>query len=169
MMLFSDGGTTKKTSPVVAAPGISYVITPGLLAEIDLTNYFNKLADWDGEEENYIHGWQSGIALEYDVSPELKVSIGYSFSERGARDAARSEMSMHLNGHFISLGSTYAVSPVFDVTFSILRGIYNEVTIISPSLRLSYLNLSPPGTQPGMQKQNQDLWVFAIGLTYKVL
>ncbi|MDY6932665.1 MAG: hypothetical protein SVZ03_00405 [Spirochaetota bacterium] len=157
---YPDGERTKKTLPMVATLGISYMIMPGLRIETDFSNYFNKQVDWDGAEDDYNHGWEAGIGLEYVINSKLKASAGYLYTIKGATEESLSEMSMYLDLHQIGLGAVYSVNQDVDVSIGYMYGIYMEEEVDSLSKNFGL---------EGTLKLDQTVWDIGIGLTYKAM
>lgn len=160
----NDGDTSKKTFPMVFAVGISYQFLPKLKIEPDLTYFFNKAANWDGQvnpatgtKQNYNNGYDIGIAIEYDVLSQLKASVGYSYSVSGITSESRNNTRPGLDYHSIAGGLTYRFSESFSLT---LAGLY----VMSKSETIA-LPVSQGG---GTQKISDSTWNIAFGLRYKL-
>jgi len=157
---FSDRAKNNKNLPMVMTIGVSYLLMPDLKIEVDLSNYFNEQTDWDGREDLCNHGWETGMAFEYTVMTDTKVSIGYLYTKKGNTSRSLSEFSNSQNLHQFALGTTYPVFSNLDMTIGFAYGIYEKEKIDSPS---KMINLY------GVQRFDQTYWDIGIGLTYKIM
>lgn len=129
---FTDGKEAKRDLPPVTGLGVSYKVTPEFRAEVDFTYYHNRVANWGetddpnkaGEKlsiaESFKNGWESGIALEYAVSPQLKASIGYLYSINGYQEGNLSSLAWGLDSHTFAGGATFTAMPNLDITLGAL-------------------------------------------------
>jgi len=88
----TDGALNRRDLPANFNAGISYKLTPALMAEVDFNYYFQEDADWN---ETYLPGnevktkwadmagncYTTGVALLYDVNKKLQVSAGTSWTK----------------------------------------------------------------------------------------
>jgi len=87
-----DGDLNRRDLPANFNAGVSYKLTPALMAEVDFNYYFQKAADWS---DTYLPGeevktkwadmagncYTTGAALLYDVNKKLQVSAGTSWTK----------------------------------------------------------------------------------------
>ena len=88
----TDGALNRRDLPSNLNAGVSYKLTPALMAEVDFNYYFQKAANWS---DTYLPGeeaktkwadmagncYTTGIALLYDVNNKLQVSAGISWTK----------------------------------------------------------------------------------------
>lgn len=88
----TDGAKNRRDLPANLNLGVSYKLTPKLMAEVDYNYYFQEAANWD---DTYLPGqevktkwadmagncYTMGLALLYDVNKELQVSAGTSWTK----------------------------------------------------------------------------------------
>ncbi len=160
--LFPDGAKTHADMPAMLGIGVSYQVTPALVAASSFNYYLNTGVDWDGKEEELENGFEGGLALEYALSPSFLASVGFLTSIGGAKEAYQTDMSYSLNTNSIGLGVAYAVAPNLVVNVGASNTFY-----IEGEKDFSYVFDEDLGiTVPVNEKYNKTALVFAIAINY---
>ncbi|MGW8287648.1 MAG: OmpP1/FadL family transporter [Desulfobulbales bacterium] len=127
-----DGVSKPRDLPAILALGLSYRLTPKLRAEIDLTYYFNKDADWGGFEKGVDNGYDTGITFEYIFTDQITASIGYMHTELGVNPQDMLPENPELNVETIGGGIAYAFNEKFHTNFSIGNSFYGNDSFVDP-------------------------------------
>ena len=169
---FRKGSKTNTPLPMSITSGISFMITEELRTEASFSYYFNKLADWGkGQQGSVIAGkeindyidnsWAAGLAFEYAFMPNLKASLGGTYSASGMNKKVRDDLNYNPDVLALGTGFTYGINEAMDFTFGFMSCFYQDQkgtnfdTSVDPTAN------------------NQELTVpytisFAIGLTYRI-
>jgi len=123
---WSDGMKANENLPAVLSLGAEYAVTPVLSVAITGNMYFMSKADSEGAEKLFGTGWEAGIGATYKVMPELKVGLGYLYTDQGAKSKLYSDSDFFLvnsanpvlDSHAFGLGATYTVIPNLDITLT---------------------------------------------------
>ncbi|MBI3599113.1 MAG: outer membrane protein transport protein [Nitrospinae bacterium] len=148
--LATDGKKKRNDLPAMMGTGVSYMITPELRGEVDFNYYFTTQANADDAKKDFKDSWESGLALEYTLMPQFKISAGFLYTVLGAKDAnfGTSE-SPKLDSYSIAAGALYKAAPNLDINFGMLRTFYKEDTT-STNIKL-----------------NKSVFNIALGAQYK--
>lgn len=169
---FENGAIARKTMPMVATIGVSYMLLPYLKVETDFTYFFNKLADWGRDEygrknsDKFINGWDVGMALEYSISPKFKASTGFTYSISGRTERSTNEGEIGLDCVTAGIGASYSYSEHVDITISGMHVFFRDQAIntdlsqVSDEAYIPYLK--------GRILLSESTWVAAFGVTYKI-
>jgi len=164
---FSDGARSYRTLPMVMAIGVSYSII-GIHLDAGLTYYFNKNAYWNGNEDDYENGFETGLGISYDVLSKknycenLNIGVGYNYGTDGENDDTRSDTHIGLTWHAVGAGATWEIIKDLKLTVAycfsyFVPDTYNETLDFDPFI----------GTyESEATKYIHDI---AIGLQYKIL
>ncbi len=150
--------TFNRDLPALLGVGIAYMITPELRAEADMMYYFNEQADWDADSLND-NGYDLGVALEYDVTPELTISCGYLYSSKGADSTTYNYINPALDyWQAFAAGACYGITPCLDLELGV-SGVFYEEDVGNTNLgELDNLEVT----------LNKTAITIAAGLTYKL-
>jgi len=133
LMGLVNGQERPRDLPAILGLGLSYRLTPKLRAEIDLTYYFNKDADWGGFEKGVDNGYDTGITLEYMFTDKITGSIGYMHTELGVNPQDMLPENPELNADTIGGGIAYAFNEKFHTNFSIGNSFYGDDSFLAPA------------------------------------
>jgi len=170
---FQKGYKTKTPLPMSTTLGASYMITSDLKTDLSFSYYFNRLADWGkGEQGTVIAGkkindyidnsWAVGLAFEYAFLPNLKASLGSTYSRSGLNKKVRSDLNYSPDVVAVATGFTYGFSEYIDFTFGFMSCFFQDEKGTNFAT-----NLGDPTAN------NQELTIpytisFAFGLTYRI-
>ena len=153
--IVTDDAERNRDLPALLGLGVSYQWTPEFRTEANLTVYFNDDADWDddpitaGDETDKDNGYDVGIAFEYLLLEDLKVSVGYMYTNVGIDDDDMLMAAPELDAHTIAAGFAYEIMPDLDLNFGILNVFYQDET-----------------NSAGV-KLEKEVVIMALGLQYK--
>ncbi len=153
--LLVNGATRRRDIPALFGAGFSCQVTPRLRAEADITYYFNKQAHWDDipitaqDETERGNGYDIGIALEYELTPQIKCSAGYLYTETKIDPDNMSIEAPELDAHTVGSGMAWIVDDNWVVNAGLLRAFYRDEI-----------------TSGGIQLE-KSVWILALGFQYK--
>ncbi len=93
--------------PAVLALGAAYRINTAWRMDINYTYYFQENANWGGAENNVDNGWETGIAVEYMLRPNLKLTAGYLYTKTGMDARYALKEAPELDANTIGAGFVY--------------------------------------------------------------
>jgi len=102
-----NGREHARNLPAALGVGYGYKITPKLRVDVNLTTYFQDDADWGGAENFVSDSWEGGIAIEYMPNPDLKLSVGYLYTETGMHSSRALKEAPELDARSIGAGFSY--------------------------------------------------------------
>lgn len=102
---FPDGDTFRADIPAILSLGVQYALTPEFRAMVSYHMFFDKSADWDGDEEFVdSNSYDVGIGLEYDITDGFTLSAGYLRTEVGVSDLYQSDFTHELSSNAFAGG-----------------------------------------------------------------
>jgi len=166
---YHDGNRTYRTLPMVVAVGASYTIM-GIHLDAGLTYYFNKYAYWNGLEDDFENGYETGLGISYDVLSKqnycenLNIGVGYNYGTDGENDDTRSDTHVGLTWHAVACGATWESIPGLKLTLGYTIS-YFVPESFNTTIELSSVNSSSK-YKTDATKYTHDI---VIGLQYKIL
>ncbi len=154
----AKGSKVRRDHPMMTAIGISYMLTPELKLAWDFNYAWNKLANWEGLEDEYDNGFETSAGVEFAVLDNFKVSGGYTYVDAGGNVNEMEFLNPRIPYHSIFFG--FMVEPVKDLQFNV--GATKMFYVEKTSDRASKTGV-PAGT-----KYDKDLWIIGIGVQYRV-
>jgi long-subunit fatty acid transport protein len=116
-----DGGYYHAQLPPILAAGVAYRISGWQIA-LGTHIYFNRAAQWKGQERSYTTGFDLSAGVDYTLTAiPLNIGVGYQYTYIGARPSARSQLNSVLDFHGISCGLTYAFTDRLKGTLSYMH------------------------------------------------
>jgi long-chain fatty acid transport protein len=110
--LFPDGDTFRNDIPAILSLGIEYAIAPQFRIMVSYNLFFDKDADWDGDEEFVdSNSYDIGVGFEFDITDSILISAGYlrithelnsSAFGFGGRIMLTPNISLDVGGLFVS-------------------------------------------------------------------
>ena len=123
--MFPDGAKSNSDIPAQASIGLG--IQKDLMRiEVGADYWFNKAANWDGNEEKVDNNFEAGAAIEYGLSESLVVSCGYVYAQTGASDEYQSDLDFSLSSNSVAMGGKYILSEKKYVSFGLFDTFYQE-------------------------------------------
>jgi long-chain fatty acid transport protein len=135
--IVTDGDNRNRDLPALLGLGVSYVFTPQIRVETNLTYYFNEDADWEdnpvtsADETEKDNGYDMGLALEYTFNPKWRASVGYMYTEVGLKADNMSIETPELDAQTIAAGVAFKPAPRWDFNFGVLKTFYDDATTTS--------------------------------------
>jgi long-chain fatty acid transport protein len=155
----AEGDTYNRDLPSLLGVGASYMITPKLKAEASLDVYFNKSADWEGDEEDVSNGFAAGAAGEYAFfESKLKASFGFLYTKTGADSDSFIHLNPALNSFTIAGGALWRITEDLNVELGVMKPFYtgDDGSSTFPASNIIDVSL------------DKSLWIIALGLQYKI-
>jgi long-chain fatty acid transport protein len=151
----TEGFNRSRDLPALLGLGVSYMLTPKVRVEADLTYYFNEDANWgdnpitSGDETKKDNGYDIGIACEYTFNPKWKASVGYMYTDVGIDPDDMSIETPELDAATVAGGVAFKPTPNWDLNLGILKTFYGDAT-----------------TSTGIFYE-KDVIIISLGLQYK--
>ncbi|MFZ2055650.1 MAG: hypothetical protein WAU81_15785 [Candidatus Aminicenantales bacterium] len=157
--MFPDGYSFRADIPAILSLGVQYGITPDFRAMVSYHMFFDKNADWDGQEKFVdSDSYDIGLGLEYDISDAFLISAGYLRTKVGVNDLYQSDFTHELSantvgfGGRINLGSRLALE---------LGGIYVKYDNAERSVTI------PEYPLPFTESYERWAWAFSAGIEFR--
>ena len=155
--LFPDGATSRNDIPAILSLGAAYAVTPALNASLSYTYYFDKNANWEGNEDNVDKNFfEIAGALEYNISNGLLVSLGYVRSKTGVTPDYQSDISHSLSSKTIAGGAAIKLGGSMVLQLGASYTMYDE----------AQKDFVDANFGPYVETYNRSTLVMAIGLDY---
>jgi len=124
--MFPDGATYSEDIPAQFGAGISFKPIDRLRLEADFNYWFNTACDWDGDEENVVNDFNTGLGIEYSLTDALLLSTGFLYSTTGATDAYNSDLDYSLASSTLGAGLKYTLNNKISFSFGLSNTFYQE-------------------------------------------
>ena len=122
--MFPDGQKTHNDIPAILSFGLGYAILPELRASVSANYFFDKNADWDGDEKFVdSNTYDIAIGFEYDVTKTILLSAGYMHTQFGLSEEFQSDFRHELTADTFGFGGRIRVGENFDLD---LGGLYTS-------------------------------------------
>ena len=155
--LFPDGAASRDDIPAILSLGAAYAVMPALNASVSYTTYFDKNANWDGQEKlvdkNF---YEIAGALEYNITNGLLVSLGYVLSKTGVTPDYQSDISHSLSSNTIAGGAAVKLGGSMILQLGASYTMYDEA-------QKDFLDAN---FGPYVETYNRSTLDMAIGLDY---
>lgn len=116
-----DGEKQRRDLPALFAMGVGYNINEQLYLSLSFTYYFIKQADAgsdDAYSDDYDNGYDTGLGVQYKVTPELELSLGFMYSSVGSNADTVSDLDMSLDARKYGAGAKYLLQENLSFTFA---------------------------------------------------
>lgn len=167
---FADGAKEERPMPAVLGLGVAWQ-GMGLTLSLSLHRYFQRAADaqddYDGIpgsggfgayvrswDDDYDDAWDLGGAVEYEVRPGLRASVGYIRASLGGGAQTLSDFEQALDSDTFGGGVQWRLSERWAVTAALSRTMY--VTAGNKAL-------APP-LDDRPESFSRDIWNIALGV-----
>ncbi|WP_300667028.1 hypothetical protein [Desulfoluna sp.] len=145
----AKGDTSRKDFPAMTALGASWKATEALTLATDISYAWHDDIDWEGVEKGLDNGVEFALAGEYALTPTLKVSTGYSYSNAG-QDKEKYSTAISKNVyHGLSAGFMIEPKPGLKFNVGATKLFYEKDT---DSHGITY---------------EKDLWIIGTSVQYK--
>jgi long-chain fatty acid transport protein len=155
---WADGTKQREDLPGLLGLGVSYMITPRLRVEVNYTLYLENAATW--QEQRYKetgNSWDSGVAVEYAITPQWKASLGYMHTAiMGMPPENKLPEAPELDADTLAAGVAFSPTDRLQLNLGALKVFYKSEDTDITSTR------SPAGTELA-----KDVWAIGIGVQYR--
>ncbi|HHF51241.1 MAG TPA: hypothetical protein ENL46_00960 [Candidatus Aminicenantes bacterium] len=130
--MFPDGETQRYDIPAILAVGIDYDIMPKLKAAVSFDMFFDKNADWEGQEDLVnSNTYDLGFAFEYYLTNRIALSAGYLWTQVDVSDDYQSDMTHELSSSGYFFGGRYGFNEnlSLDIGATFVNYIDSDITI----------------------------------------
>jgi long-subunit fatty acid transport protein len=174
---FKDGVNTAHDIPALYTVGVSYQITPKLLASVGYHHFFDSDAGMAGvanpanpteriEKQNFINGGTNEYlaGIEYQIDRMFLVSAGGQITRYGVTDAYQTDLSFSCNSYSIGLGGAVNVAKNVKINVGYFWTTYSDYEKNWDN----YNNVTPAGQTPlpGKDVFSRTNKVFAAGVDF---
>ena len=176
---FPDEEKTRQDMPAMISLGASYKILPELTLAIGGHYYFDRLADYGKLKERTpfpdlqptfyknseiidANFFEAALGLEYALSDDAFVSMGYLRAQSGVNNKYQSDMSHSLTSNSIGLGTAFKFARRGTLNVGALLTFYDEA-----EKSIDYGN-ELSGEILFNENYNRSALVFAIGLDIRL-
>ncbi len=157
--LFPDGYTFRNDIPAILSLGLEYGITPDFRLMISYHMFFDKNADWNGQEKLVdSNSYDIGVGFEYDITDSVMISAGYLRTQVGVSDEYQSDFSHELSSNAVGFGGRIKLMPKLDLDLGVL---YVKYIDTDRSLTIKDYPL------PFSETYQRWAWAFSLGLGYR--
>jgi len=156
--LFPDGYKFRNDIPAILSMGIEYSVLEQLRAHFSFNLYFDKSADWAGNEELVnSNTYDLAFGAEFDITEAFLISAGYLHTQVDLAKEYQSDFSNELSSDTFGGGGRLTISDRLDLDLGVIYVSYKDDT----------RNITYPliGTFP--EKYSRTTWAFALGLGYR--
>lgn len=150
---YPDGVKSPGDIPALFSIGLSYQLSPKLLASVGYHYIFRRDAGKPNNKQQYVKNtneFQAG--LEYRVDNRLLLSIGGQYSAPKVEDNYQTDLDYILKSYTIGLGAAYDFTDRLRLNIGYQWGNYSDYTKVTDNNRIDIFS--------------KDKSVFAIGLDY---
>ena len=155
--LFPDGAKSRADIPAILTLGAAYAFTPALGASFSYSTYFDKDANWEGDEKfvdsNF---YELAAAVEYGLTDAVLLSLGYNMAKTGVSQDYQSDISHSLSSNSVAGGAAYRLNDSIALQFGVSYTAYEE----------GQKDFVDANFGPYVETYNRSTMVYAIGLDY---
>ncbi len=156
--------TLKVTYPSTLNFGLSYLLFEWIKFETSAQISLRQMRDLGGRENDYNIGYQTGLGIEFIISPEVTLSIGYLYNDFGIKPDKRTEADPLLNSHQIGTGACFHINENLEIN---IGGFY-QLFIPATAYYKNYVNVSEPTYSYIRKDFDETRFSVAIGATYRL-
>lgn len=120
----TSGSKVQRDLPAIFGAGVSYKFSPNFRMETNLTWYFNKGADWGGDEDDVDDGYDLGLMAEYRFNENWLATLGYLFTVTGMDPEYMTPEAPELDAHTIGAGFAWQATKGLTVNFALGNSFY---------------------------------------------
>jgi long-chain fatty acid transport protein len=122
-----NGAIQREDLPGLLGMGLGYRINPELKLDMSLTYYLEKSADRQAARfQDVDNGYDLAVALEFVISPRLKGSLGYMYTNIKMDPDDMQPEAAELDANTFCGGLVYALRPGLDLNFALMKNIYSS-------------------------------------------
>ncbi|MGB7297643.1 MAG: hypothetical protein WBC70_18860 [Candidatus Aminicenantales bacterium] len=160
--MFPDGESFRGDIPAILSLGVQYGITPDFRAMASYHLFFDKNANWDGQEK-YVdsNSYDIGLGLEYDISETFVLSAGYLRTKVGVNDLYQSDFTHELSANSVGFGGRINLSSQVALELGGLYVKYDDAD------RSDVIQVNPVTQVPFIESYERWAWAFALGIEFR--
>lgn len=164
---FKNGVNTPHDIPALYTVGVSYQITPKLLASVGYHHFFDSDAKMADDKQKYIDGGINEYlaGAEYRVNKMFLLSAGAQFTQSGVTDDYQKDLSFSLDSYSIGFGGAINVSKNVVINIGYFWTTYSDWTIEKEQYTV-VAGSNPPFPLPGKDVYSRTNKVFAAGVDF---
>lgn len=157
--MFPDEYSFRADIPAILSLGVQYGITPDFRAMVSYHMFFDKNANWNGDEKFVdSNSYDIGLGLEYDISDAFLISAGYLHTQVGVNDLYQSDFTHELSANTVGFGGRINLSSKVALE---LGGLYVKYDNADRSLT----NLQYP--LPFTESYERWAWAVSAGIEFR--
>ncbi|NDV69329.1 OmpP1/FadL family transporter [Dysgonomonas sp. 25] len=158
--MFTDGVNTPHDIPGLLTVGVSYQITPKLMATVGYHHFFDSEADMDRGKQKYVSGGTDEylFGAEYQIDPIFLISAGGQITRYGVKDEFQNDLSFSINSYSIGFGGAANVSKNVKINIGYFWTTYSD-------WKINYSNYNNTGLA-GTNIYSRTNKVFAAGVDF---
>jgi long-chain fatty acid transport protein len=104
--MFPNGYSFRADIPAILSLGVQYGITPDFRAMVSFNTFFDKNANWSGDEKLVdSNSYDIGLGLEYSISQAFLISAGYLRTHVGVSDLYQTDFAHELSANTVGGGA----------------------------------------------------------------
>ena len=127
--MFPDGLLFRNDIPAILSAGAQYAVTPQWRALLSFNYFFDKDADWGGDEKLVdTNTYEFSLGTEYDISPMLTLSAGYLRTQFGLNELYQSDLSHELSSDTFGFGGRIRATDRLDIDLGVIFVSYQNIT-----------------------------------------
>jgi len=158
--MFPNGEMVRNDMPSMFSLGVSYQFTPSLRLSGTGHYYLDRNANYgkeiggvpvDNKEVIDRNFWEAAFGIEYQLTYELMVSLGYLRTQTGVNEKYQSDLSHSLNTNTLAGGFRYSFSDRAALNLGVLNTWYNPDTRVFTGFSDTY---------------KRSAWVVAFGIDF---
>ena len=125
--MFPDGGKFRNDIPAILSVGASYQVLEDFKISTGFHMYFDKDANWEGNETNVDNNfYELALGAEYDVSEKILLSAGFLHAETGVGAGYQTDINYSLSSNTVGFGGKFDINPIFDINLGMMYTMYAE-------------------------------------------
>jgi long-chain fatty acid transport protein len=158
--LFPDGDTFRNDIPAILSLGIEYALAPQFRIMVSYNLFFDKDADWDGDEEFVdSNSYDIGVGFEFDITDSILISAGYLHTRVGITEDYQSDFTHELNSKAFGFGGRIMLTPNISLD---VGGLFVSYTDAEKSMQI----LAPP--LAFIEQYQRTSFDFSIGFGFRL-
>jgi len=159
---FPNGVMKNSDVPAILSVGGEWMALPSLKLTVSYNFFFDQNADWAGRQKYVFHNsYDLGVGVEYAVSDNLLLSVGYLRTRYTLLSGFQSDMAFSLGADTYGGGARIKLSECFDVDLAVMSPDY-----LTDQKTLTFI--TPTGVNMGsyLEHYSEKVFAFAVALNF---
>jgi len=127
--MFPNGEVINADMPAMLSVGVGYKLTDALYATFGFHTYFDKEVGWENVDDIDKGSMEYGLGLEYAISEQLLVSMGWLGTKSGVKDSYHNDLNQSYDTNTLGLGGAYRINDMLNIQLGGYYTFYNEYAI----------------------------------------